>query len=230
MAKIDSEMFGEIIKSCSSDYFFYKEDSGEIIVVFKSDIQVFRPGDEDFVGRIWSPKTMDANGNPLLDNKGNPRQPWDKYEAKATINGIEQILSMGGLKSPLFNNFVRTMKQQGIENDDLPGTKWSINKVGAGYNDWDIQYLGREEIEESPSSSNDNNKKEKIETNVDIDDKVKDAIRAKKDQVSNGISKADLISFLKFITNKSDDEVNSDFNVLMTSGMIYEKDNLIYIR
>jgi len=223
--EITEDLFDDILKDGGSQYFFYQEDTGEIIVIFRSSMEKFEPGEEDFIGRVWSPKIMDAQGNPLLDNKGNPREPWAKFEAKATINNIDQILSMGGRKSPLLNNFIRAMKREDVSNKDLVGTKWSINKVGPGYNDWDIKYLGKEEEESSSTSPQ---KEEKGDCNK-IDDKIIEALKAKKDQTSNGVSKNDIISYLAFITHKKADEINEVWNDLIEQKIISIKDNKIYI-
>ena len=74
MKEVTDKMFSEILSNSGSQYFFHREDTGEVTMVFKSGIRKVEPGEEDSAGRIWNPKLTDANGNPLLDFQGNPKE------------------------------------------------------------------------------------------------------------------------------------------------------------
>ena len=100
MAKtLEPNMFDKILSSGPTQYFFHREEDGEVELIFTSPISVTEPGEEDLVGRVWNPPITDAQGNPLIEqfgaNKGNPRQPWAKVEAKCLINGVEKIYAFG---------------------------------------------------------------------------------------------------------------------------------------
>ena len=138
--ELTNDMLKDILKESGGQYFFHKEDVGEVIVEFESPIEKFEPGDEDFAGRTWNPPVTDAQGNPMLDFSGNPREPWPKCEAKCIINGAHKYYSFGGPRSKSLTTFTEVMNREGIDNvKDLPGTKWSINRIGKW--DWIKQNL-----------------------------------------------------------------------------------------
>ena len=223
MKELDDKMFGDILANSGSQYFFHKEDTGEVTMVLKSGIVKVEPGEEDSAGRVWSPKLTDANGNPLLDWNGNPKEPWAKFEAEVTIDGAPNIYSFSGEKSSVLRNFIMAMKKEGISNSELPGTIWSIDRIGKW--DWNIKYLGREEENSSSSSSS----KETNEENLDIK-KIKEALQVKKDQSSEGIPENDLIGYISFILHKKSDEVKDMMPELIDKGLLKKENNLIYIQ
>ena len=178
---------------------FYEKD-GSVIVVFKGGIAKIEPEDEDLFGRVWKPKLKDEEGNPILNKfgpeKGNPREPWDKFEAKAEINGKETIYGFGGKNSVLIKGFISEMKANNISVADMPETKWKIKcVVDGGFNKWDISYLGKGEIKkESPKDTQPPNEY----------DKIADAIRGVRDdnmgRALAGLDKNDLIEALVYKT------------------------------
>jgi hypothetical protein len=209
MVEVTNDMLNDILKEAGGQYFFHKEDVGEVEVEFESPIEKFEPGEEDFAGRMWNPPVMDAQGNPILDFKGNPREPWAKLEAKCVINGAHKFYSFGGPKSKNLTCFIEVMNREGIANKDLPGTRWSINRVGKW--DWDIRYLGRGDSSSSSSSST-------------IDNKVIDAIRAKKDQSTKEMTKNDFKMYIKLMTNIDIDDI---WDNLLSDKLISEKDDKV---
>ncbi len=218
MVEVSNDMLNDILKEAGGQYFFHKEDVGEVILEFESSIEKFEPGDEDFAGRVWNPPVTDAQGNPILDFSGNPREPWAKFEAKCVINGAHKYYSFGGARSKNLTSFIEVMRASGIDNKDLPGTKWSVNRVGRW--DWDIKYLGKGETKSSPSPTNVKSK---------IDSKIIEALKAKKDQSAGGLAKNDLIVYLNLVTNIGTDEINDIWDNLLSDNVIREQDNKIYI-
>ena len=126
---LDENMLGDILKAGPTQYFFHKEEDGEVEIIFESSISITEPGNEDLVGRLWNPPVVDANGNELLDFNGNPRVPWAKVEAKVIMNGAPQIYAFGGKTSSCLRTIIQQMNANSIKNGDLPGTKWSINRT-----------------------------------------------------------------------------------------------------
>jgi len=212
MVEVTNDMLNNILKEAGGQYFFHKEDVGRIEIEFESSIEKFEPGDEDFAGRTWNPPVTDAQGNPLLDFSGNPREPWAKFEAKAIINGAEKYYSFGGARSKQLTSFAEKMRAEGIDNKDLPGTKWSIDRIGRW--DWDVKYLGKGDSKSSSSS------------NSNIDNKVVDAIRAKKDQSVKEMTKNDFKMYIKLMTNIDVDDI---WDNLLTDKLISEKDGKVII-
>ncbi len=146
---LDENMLGDILKAGPTQYFFHKEEDGEVEIIFETSISITEPGNEDLVGRLWNPPVVDANGNELLDFNGNPRQPWAKVEAKVIMNGAPQIYAFGGKTSSCLRTIIQQMNANSIKNGDLPGTKWSINRTGKW--NWVIQYLGKEQLKTAPT-------------------------------------------------------------------------------
>jgi len=202
MKELTDDMFDDILADSPSQYFFHKPDTGKIELVFETGIVKVEPGDEDLADRVWNPKLTDANGNPLLDFNGNPREPWTKFEAKGKINGSPAIHSFGGQKGSLLREFIKAMKAKGLNNSDLPGTKWSIEKIGKW--DWDIHYLGKEDTTSSTPST----KTEKPTDNKY--DNIKKALAIKKDQTSGPLNKNDLLAYIAFIVQGKVEDVTEN--------------------
>ncbi len=218
MAKVISEdEFGSILSEATSKYIFHREEMGEIKLVFTSPIQITNPGDEDLVGRLWSPPVEDADGNPILEkfgpNKGNPRQPWSKVEAECTISGAPHIYSFGGKSSSSLRNMIQKMNENGIKNEDLPGTKWSINRTGPW--DWTIEYLGKVETEKSASPT--------PQAKPDLG-KIKEAISdlSKNPEWKAGKEMNTFIQTLVFMTGSKPSEIKEMMADLVGEGVIVE--------
>lgn len=218
MKELTSEMFSDILSKSDSQYFFHKEDTGEVTIVFRSGIRKVEPGEEDSAGRIWNPKLVDANGNPMLDFKGNPKEPWTKFEAEVTIDGAPNIYSFAGEKSSILRSFIMAMNKEGISNNDLPGTKWTIDRIGKW--DWKIMYVGRED---NSSPSNENTK-----LSPDIE-KIREALRVKRDQSPEGLTENDFTSYISFVLHRKFDEVKPMISILIENKLIEKRNNLIYI-
>jgi len=220
---VTNDMFDDILKEGGSQYFFHKEDTGEIEVTFTSSINQVEPGDEDCLGRVWNPPVTDANGNPLLDFSGNPREPWAKFEAECLINGVPHVYSFSGRKSSVLKNMIMAMKREEISNDDLPNTTWTIDRIGKW--DWNIKYVGRAEGGQSSSSSESAPK----DTGTPVDKTIVDALKAKKDQGEDGIKENDIVAFLSFVTHKKADEIKELIPTLIEKRIIKKTGDFIYI-
>lgn len=213
MAKVlDDKMLEEILAEGSSTaYFFQKakekeerpefksfyEADGSVIVVFKTGIAKVVPEDEDLFGRVWKPRLKDEHGEPIIDkfgtNKGNPREPWDKFEAKAEVNGAETIYGFGGKNSILIRGFISELKTNELSITDMPGTKWRIKCVPDGrFNKWNIEYLDK--AEPTPVES-------KAEPSGEYD-QIADAVRGVRDDNRGmalaGIPTKDLLDALEY--------------------------------
>lgn len=201
MAKeVTNDMFDKLLEESGSQLFFHKE--GKVTLVFKSPIKKTNPGETDIMGRIWNPPLTDANGNPVLDRNNQPRQPWAKFEAEVLMDGMTKVYSFGGPKTSLLTNFAAAMKREDVDNKNLPGTKWSIEKIGKW--DWMIKYLGTEDKPSTPSPN--------------VDPKIVDALHAKKDQSSGGLDKGSIVAYLAFVTGISASEVETKIIPSLTSG------------
>jgi len=228
MAEIISEdMFGDILKSGPSQFIYPpKEGEPEIVVVFQSSISITNPGDEDVLGKIWDPPTEDANGNPIIDkfgpNKGNPMQPWAKVEAQVTKGGSPSVLTFGRKNGAFLREFGIKMNEEDITNQDLKGTKWSIQRTGR-YN-WSIEYLGREESDSSTP-------KEEKKENKDLES-IKSSLVSLKSgnpDVAKGVDKNQLMQNLVFITGLKPDAIKSNWDKLIKEKIIEEKDNTVKV-
>ena len=215
MVEVSNDMLDEILKEAGSQYFFHKEDTGEVTLTFESGILKVEPGEEDAVGRIWNPPTTDKQGNPILDFQGNVKEPWVKFEAKVLIKGIPHVYSFSGIKSSILKNFIMAMKKAGIENNKLPGTTWSIDRVGKW--DWSIKYLGREGDNKSPSKPS------------TLDPKIVEALKAKKDQSANGLPKNDLIAFLALVMGKKTTDIEKIWPSIVEDKLVKIIDNKVFI-
>jgi hypothetical protein len=230
MAKIVSnEMLKDILANSPTSYFKHTEEIGEIEVVFTGEICKVEPGEEDVEGRLWNPPIVDkVTGEPYKDFKGNPRQPWAKFEALCLINGQPNVYPFGAGNSSILRAFIAGMTKAGIEN--ITGTKWSINRTGRW--DWIINYLGKEDVGSSPTSSTTVTLVEKKE--VDVSDPVKKTLldfkATRPDKARAGIGKNFMLQNVVFETEMKPVDVESKFKELEKEGFLSFKDgNLIVI-
>jgi len=219
MAKIiKDDMLDEILSSGPKQYFFQREEDGEVTITFTSSVSITEPGEEDIVGRIWNPPVVDANGNPILDRNGNQREPWAKVEAECIINGAPRIYSFGGKSSPLLRAWTTALKANSISNLTLPGTKWQASKTGRW--NWNIKFLGTENL---PSS---------VPTN---DEKIKDLkqilteLKTKNPMVSKGVDKKQLVKTLALLSGKSQSDIEDVWSILKDQKVIDEKDGKSFV-
>ena len=154
-----------------------------------------------------------------MDFNKNPREPWEKFEAEVTINGAPHIYSFSGKRSSILKNFIIAMKREEIDNESLPGTKWSIDRVGRW--DWNIKYLGKEE-EESSSSSNLKKEYKKYP-------EIEKALSVKKDSTSGPLDKDTLVAYLSIATNRKTIEVEEILIELLEQNLIQKDNNNKYI-
>ena len=229
MAKVITEdMFDDIVSSGPMQFFKHTEDKGAVEIVFTSSITHTEPGDEDMFGRIWNPPITDANGMPIIDPATNkPREAWPKTEATCTINGMPHVYSFSA--KSLLREFIAALRQEGITNDDLPGTKWSINRAGRW--NWVIKYLGKEDIDEDNTSSSSSKKDEKEESpkKEESGDEVKDALvnfkKTNPQKVEAGLNKNSLIQYICFETDLKPTQVQGKLTSLIESGFLSIRDD-----
>jgi hypothetical protein len=231
MKEVTDELFDKILSESQSQYFFHRDDTGKIELVFETGVMRIEPGDTDLADREWNPKLTDADGNPRLDRQGNVMQPWTTFQAKVKIisardptNIGPKVYSFGGERSPQLREFIKVLKVEELSNKTLPGTKWTLEKVGQW--DWSIQYLGKEEVETSSTPSS---KPKEEDDGIDYT-KVQTALSTKKDQGGiEGIPKNDMIVFLSFVLNKKSEEVKVIIPKLVSKKLIKEENDKYYI-
>ena len=211
-------MFDEILSNELPRLFFVRDDTGKIEIVFDSSIEKIEPGDTQLTGFEWTP-TLDRDGNTRVDDKGNPRKPWSTFQVHAHVTdavnpkdiGVK-IYSFGGEFSSQLREFVKVMKARGISNQNLKGTKWSIELIGK--NDWSIQYLGKDKDTKQSKEP----KKEVKEDTEEIK-KIKEALSVKKGQHSD-LTKHDISSYLSFLLGKPTEECEKMIPDLVDRGII----------
>jgi len=216
MAKvIDASMFDDILASGPRDWISQKEEDGEIRVVFTTPIAVIEPGDTDLSEREWNPPTEDANGNPYIEkfgpNKGNPVIPWAKVEAQCTVNGLPKTYSFGRKSGSCLRSIIAVMREHNIDNEDLPGTKWSITRVGSY--DWKVEYLGREETSSQSSSP-------KNDEDVNKITEVLKELKSKNSELSKGVSKEQIVQTVNLLAGISEETINKKWNTLLDKKII----------
>jgi hypothetical protein len=219
---INEDMFDEILASGPKPFFFQKEEDGEVTIIFTSPIQITEPGEEDISGRMWNPPTTDANGNPLLDFRGNQREPWAKVEAEAIIKGLPSVYAMGGRESGLFKAWIGAMKTNEIKNTDLPGTKWTAMRTGKW--NYTITYIGRDES----VSLNTNNPT----LNEIVIGKVKDVLsdlKTKNPLVTKGVQKSQLIKTVALLSGENQAYIESIWFLLVKDKTVIEKDGKVLV-
>lgn len=185
-----------------------KEDTGPIEIVFKSQIEAVEPGETDLSGMVWNSSSENV---------------WTKHEAKVEINGITQILSLGGERSPLLLGILNICIQNNIRPEDIVGTKWRIERVG---NKYDISYLGRV-----------NNESVNTEAVDEMYIKIKKTIESIKldmpEYLSSGIPKDEFVSAVTIkgnmlgFTDITRGEVEKYIKKLCDDGVIKESNGLI---
>lgn len=242
MAKIlDDKALDEILNEVANPLYFFqkaKEDredfkkfyekDGSVVVTFLTGIAHIEPNEEDLAGKIWIPRLKDDDNNPILDRSGNPRQPWDKFEAKSLIRGNEIIYGFGGKNGVQFTGFIKELKKNDILNKDLSGTKWKFRCTKAGkFNKWDIEYLGTEDIEKLIP-------KETPKPESSVYDKVINGIEQMKNNskpmILKGLSEEDLVSTVSYLGKIDEKEVTKLIPELEKNEVIKITNGKIYVQ
>jgi len=203
--KVNENTWDEIQKSASGDYFILDEDAGKITVEALSEHYLVETGDKDLAGRIWD-------------------KEWPKNEMKALVDEETKIFSLGWTTGPLLRKLIATCKKNGIGPDDLPGTKWTMEKTGQY--EYVIQYLGRS-----------NRTPEKKESNfvgeVGEDyQKIADTIVSLKDEpeLAEGKTKDSFLAIVGLKAQIPKADVEKEFMHLVANNVIKEVDGKIVIQ
>lgn len=219
MSKVLTEdMFDEILSSGPKQYFFQKEEDGEVVIVFQSEIRVTEPGEEDIVGRVWNPPVVDANGNPILNFRGEPRLPWAKVEAEAIVKGAPMVYSFGGKETNLCKAWISAFRANEIPAKDLPGTKWTAMKTGKW--NWTIRYVGKEDITSTPSPAG---------PDISGVKQILSDLKTKNPMVTKGVAKNQLVKTVALLSGKSQDEVEGMWSKLVREKIVVEKDGKVSV-
>jgi len=230
MAKtVTDDMFDDIVKSGGVQFFRHTEEEGEVEVVFTTGIAKVDPGDTDLLDREWEPPTHDANGMPLLDWNGKVKEPWTKFEAKCLIKGVPHLYSFGGEKSSILRNFAVALKQNELSSNDLPGTKWSIERIGSGKSTrWNIQYLGKEDVsEETEPQLKEKPKESDDKSDSDVKSLLVKYKKEYPDKAKDGISKNSIIQYIVFETELKPTDAEAELSKLVEDGFVKEENGKI---
>lgn len=219
MAKfLDGNELDEILSEANSPLYFFQKDlnkearedfkqfyekDGSVIVTFTTGIAIIQPNELDLAERNWIPRLKDKDGNPILDRSGNPREAWDKFEAKCKINDSELIYGFGGRSGLLLSAMGKEMKSNNLTNKTLPGTKWKIKCIEAGrFNRWELEYLGKGDVSvKKEKKSNGNDSYEKLLKAVDTMKKNSRTI------ILKGLDEDEFIEAASFMAHISDKDV-----------------------
>jgi hypothetical protein len=238
--ELPEDMFEDILKKSSSRYVSYREDTGRLEILLKTNIHVIEPGEVGLDGYEWDPPVEDRDGNPIIQkfgpNKGEAMEPWPKVEVKCDVitctgdralEGEDKFFRLGGTNSGLLKAFVREMKNNDISNKDMKGTKWSIQGEKEQFWKYSVEYIGREDVSEDTTLPP--AKPTKKVSGIEQD--TLDALKAKKDQSSKaGLPKSDVLAYLAFIRKEKSEDIEKNlWPKLIEEKVIEVKNNKIYI-
>jgi len=200
--KVNESTWDEIQKNSAGDYFILDEDKGKVNVEMLSEHYFVETGDKDLAGRVWD-------------------KEWPKNEIKALVDEETKIFSLGWTTGALLRKFIAQCKKNGITPDDLPGTKWTMEKTGEY--EYDIQFLGK-----SDSTS----AKKPKETGSDEYRKVKETIESLKDEpeLAEGKTKDSFLAIVGLKAHMPKADVQKQFDDLVSNDVIQEVDGKIVIQ
>jgi len=194
--EITPEDVNEILKS-QTKYFIQTPADGKKTVEFETNIYKVEKGDVDFLGNVWN-------------------NDWDKYEAKAKVDGEPKVYSFGSRRNPFLREFLKTLKQHNLTPNSISGTKWEIEFLdNFRYN---IKYLGGASGESAPQ--------------IDLD-KVIDALKKFKELtpelVNDGINPNDLKKVISIRASIRADLVDAILPELEKKGIIKIEGGKVFI-
>jgi len=200
--KVNEKVWDDIQKNSAGDYYILDEDKGKVSVTMLSEHYVVEAGDKDLAGRVWE-------------------KEWPKNEIKALVDEETKIFSLGWNTGAFLRKFVAVCKKNGISPDDLPGTKWTMEKTGEY--EYEIIYLG---------------KSHKTETLVCEEEgseeyiKVKSTIESLKDEpeLAEGKSKDSFLAIVGLKAQMPKVDVEKEFAELVSNNVIKEVDGKIVIQ
>ena len=203
--KVSEKTWNEIQKNSAGDYFILDEDAGKITVEALSEHYLVETGDKDLAGRIWD-------------------KEWPKNEMKALVDEETKIFSLGWTTGALLRKFIAKCKKHGIGPDDLPGTKWTMQKVGEY--EYDIQFQGK-----SDTPTNIENKEDTV-SGSDEYKKVVDTIKSLKDEpeLAEGKNKDSFLAIVGLKAQIPKADVEKEFDNLIKHNVISEIDGKIVIQ
>lgn len=197
--KVTEKTWDEIQKNAKGDYFILDEEAGNVVVEMLSEHYVVETGDKDLAGRLWD-KDFPVN------------------QVKALVNEETKIFSLGWDSGPLLKKLIANCKKNGIGPDDLPGTKWNMQKVGKY--DYNMEYLGRaSEVKKTDSNVSDEYRK------------VKYTIESLKNEpeLAQGKTKDSFLAIVGLKAQIPKVEVSKQFDSLVENNVIKEVNGTIVI-
>ena len=246
--KLGQDMMEDILKKSATKYLSYREEHRRLELLMLSPIEVIAPGEIGLDEQEWKPMLEDKDGNPIIQkfgpNAGEPMEPWSKVEVKvkvtacegdkSLVDDVEKYLRLSGFgktETHFLKCFLQAMKKEEIDNDDLPGTKWSIYGEKEG-NFWRyvIEYVGDEEVSDTPTNPIKKAQQKKPKAPSNLPKEIVDALAVKKDQSGGTSTKTDILSILSFATQKKPSEVETEYwQTLVDEGLVKEDGDKVTI-
>jgi hypothetical protein len=201
--KVSEKTWDEIQKNSAGDYFILDEDKGQVEVVMLSEHYLVESGDKDLAGRIWD-------------------KEWPKNEIKALVDQETKIMSLGWTTGAFLRKFVAKCKKNGISPDDLPGTKWTMQKTGEY--EYDLRYLGKEDV--------DTKAKEPVSKESDEYKNIVKTIESLKDEpeLAEGKDKGSFLAIVGLKAQIPKADVEKEFDNLVKNNVLKEVDGKIVIQ
>ena len=192
--ELTQEDVNEILRG-QTKYFIQRPEDGKVVVEFESNIYKVEKGDIDFLGNVWN-------------------HDWDKYEAKAKVNGEPKVYSFGSRRNPFLREFLNTLKMYNLTPNTISGTKW------------EIQFLDNFKYNIRPLNG------DAVQPQIDMD-KVIDAIKKFKqltpELASGGMDIADLKKVISIRAGIKADSVDGILPELEKRGVIKIEGNKVFI-
>jgi len=199
--KVNKDTWNEIQKNSKGDYFILDEDKGRVQVEMLSEHYLVEAGDKDLAGRLWD-------------------KEWAKNEIKALVDQETKIFSLGWTTGALLRKFIAVCKKNDIGPDDLPGTKWEMEKTGEY--EFDIIYKGKSDSPNVTSS-------EPVDEEYS---KIKNTVLSLKDEpeLAEGKGKDSFLAIVGLKAQIPKADVVNKFEDLIKDNVIKEVDGKIVIQ
>ena len=201
--KVSEKTWNEIQKNSAGDYFILDEDSGKVEVEMLSEHYLVESGEKDLAGRIWD-------------------KEWPKNEIKALVDQETKIMSLGWTTGAFLRKLIAVCKKNGIGPDDLPGTQWTMEKVGQY--DYNIHYVGRGEGK-VPDKKDEPVGSDEYKAIVETIESLKD-----EPELAEGKDKSSFLAIVGLKAQMPKADVEKEFESLVSNNVIKEIDGKIVIQ